>query len=120
MNYTILGQKKQTDALVQKIIDRHVLAYLRNFLRSTATKTGKKYSTKNIEYCTVWSKDKLTKERKISKILLKVPGNEKSLCIRNNIKGGEGITVYDIEKYLIKRGAKKTIFKNPWSYQVRK
>jgi|TARA_R110002074_G_scaffold378522_1_gene556368 hypothetical protein len=117
MNYTILGQKKQTDALVQKIIDRHVLSYLRSFLRSTATKTGKKYSTKNIEYCTIWSKDKLTKQNKISKILLKIPGNKKNLCI-GSLKKVEGITVYDIEKYLNKHGAKKVIFKNPWCYQA--
>ena len=111
MNYKILGQNHQTGEIVQKIIDRHVITYLRRFLRSKSTKTGKKYSTKNIKYCTIWSKDKLTKERKLSKILLKIPGNENNFCI-NDLKVEDGITVYDIEKFLIKRGAKKIIFKN--------
>lgn len=114
MNYTLLGKHSTSEQMiVQKIIDRHVLAYLRKFLKAHNTKTGKKYSTKNLQYCTVWKKDRLTRRKKVSKILIKAPMQESFLCIRD-IKIDSGITVDDIKGFLDRRGAKKIIFEKPW------
>ena len=114
MNYTLLGkQRTSEEMIIQKIIDRHVLAYLRKFLKAHNTKTGKKYSTKNLQYCTVWKKDKLTKKKKVSRILIKAPLQENFLCIQD-IRIDSGITVDDIKAFLDRRGAKKIIFEKPW------
>ena len=114
MNYTLLGSSRTSEEMIiQKIIDRHVLAYLRKFLKAHNTRTGKKYSTKNLQYCTVWKKDRLTKQKKVSKILIKAPLQESFLCI-DAIVSDAGITVDDIKAFLDRRGAEKIIFEKPW------
>ena len=86
---------------------------LRKFLKAHNTRTGKKYSTKNLQYCTVWKKDRLTKQKKVSKILIKAPLQESFLCI-DAIVSDAGITVDDIKAFLDRRGAEKIIFEKPW------
>ena len=102
---------RETEELFQKIIQRQVLRLLRHEL----SRKGKRYTTREVEYCPVWAKDKNTNEKSVSRIFIRIKNGSMSKCISRENLGQNGVNLYDICEYLKKKGATKVIFSSPWS-----